>query len=95
MAVDELSATFAALADATRRAILARLTDGEATVNELAEPFRSPYRPCRSTLGAGACRADRAGRTAQRRPLRLRADKLEDVVEWLDTAGSGRAASIA
>jgi DNA-binding transcriptional ArsR family regulator len=38
-AVDELSATFAALADPTRRPILARLTDGEATVNELAEPF--------------------------------------------------------
>jgi DNA-binding transcriptional ArsR family regulator len=86
MEVDELSATFAALADPTRRAILARLTDGEATVNELAEPFPITAQAVSKHVGV----LERAGliergRTAQRRPSRLRADKLEDVVEWLDT----------
>jgi DNA-binding transcriptional ArsR family regulator len=71
--VDELSATFAALADPTRRAILARLTDGEATVNELAEPFSITVQAVSKHLGV----LERAGliergRTAQRRPSRLR-----------------------
>ena len=49
MPADQLSTTFAALADPTRRAILARLAQGEATVNELAAPFPLPSRPCPST----------------------------------------------
>ncbi len=85
MPVDQLSATFAALADPTRRAILARLVDGEATVNELAEPFPMSAQ----AVGKHLRVLERAnlierGRTAQRRPSRLRAVALKDAADWLD-----------
>jgi DNA-binding transcriptional ArsR family regulator len=72
--VDELSATFAALADPTRRAILTRLIDGEATVTELAEPFPISVQAVSKHLGV----LERAGliergRRAQQRPVRLAA----------------------
>jgi DNA-binding transcriptional ArsR family regulator len=84
MAVDQLSDTFSALADPTRRAILARLADGEATVNELAEPFPVSLQAVSKHLKV----LERAGliargKTAQWRPCRLRAAPLEDVTQWL------------
>jgi DNA-binding transcriptional ArsR family regulator len=85
MATDQLSSTFAALADPTRRAILGRLADGEATVNELAEPFPLSVQAVSHHLKvleqAGLITR---GRTAQLRPSRLRAEPLEDAVEWLE-----------
>jgi DNA-binding transcriptional ArsR family regulator len=85
MPVDQLSATFAALADPTRRAILARLVEGEATVNELAAPFPMSAQ----AVGKHLRVLERAGlierrRTAQLRPSRLRAVALKDAAEWLD-----------
>jgi DNA-binding transcriptional ArsR family regulator len=85
MAIDELSGTFAALADPTRRAILGRLAEGEATVNELAEPFPISMQAVSHHLKvleqAGLITR---GRTAQLRPSRLRAEPLEEAVEWLE-----------
>jgi DNA-binding transcriptional ArsR family regulator len=83
--VDQLSTTFAALADPTRRAILTRLTDGEATVNELAEPFPISVQAVSQHLQV----LERAGliergRMAQLRPSRLRAAALKDAAEWLE-----------
>jgi DNA-binding transcriptional ArsR family regulator len=83
--VDELSSTFAALADPTRRAILARLAAGEATVNELAKPFPITVQAVSKHLKV----LERAGlversRSAQLRPARLRGDRLEEAVEWLE-----------
>jgi DNA-binding transcriptional ArsR family regulator len=85
MAVDQLTRTFAALADPTRRAILARLAEGEATVNELAEPFPISSQAVSKHLKV----LERAGlitrgRTAQLRPSRLRAAPLKDAVDWLE-----------
>jgi DNA-binding transcriptional ArsR family regulator len=85
MAVDQLSATFAALADPTRRAILGRLAEGEATVNELAEPFPITVQAVSKHLKV----LERAGlitrgRTAQLRPSRLHGAPLKDAAEWLD-----------
>ena len=85
MTVDQLSSTFAALADPTRRAILARLADGEATVNQLAEPFPITIQAVSKHLKV----LERAGliargRTAQLRPSRLRGAPLRDAVEWLE-----------
>ncbi len=85
MAIDQLSITFAALADPTRRAILARLAEGEATVNELARPFPMSVQAVSKHLKT----LERAGlitrgRTAQLRPSRLQAAPLEDAVEWLE-----------
>ncbi len=85
MTVDQLSGTFGALADPTRRAILARLTEGEATVNELAEPFPVSVQAVSKHLKV----LERAGlitrgRTAQWRPCRLRAAPLGDVTNWLE-----------
>jgi DNA-binding transcriptional ArsR family regulator len=82
---DGLDATFAALADPTRRAILARLAGGEATVNELAEPFPITVQAVSKHLRV----LERAGliersRTAQLRPSRLRGAPLRDASEWLD-----------
>jgi DNA-binding transcriptional ArsR family regulator len=84
--VDQLSATFAALADPTRRAILARLVEGEATVTELAEPFPMSAQ----AVGKHLRVLERAGlierrSTAQLRPSRLRAVALKDAAEWFDT----------
>jgi DNA-binding transcriptional ArsR family regulator len=82
---DRLNRTFAALADPTRRAILARLAEGEATVNELAEPFPITVQAVSQHLKvleqAGLIAR---GRTAQQRPARLRVEALEDAVEWLE-----------
>ncbi len=82
---DHLSSTLAALADPTRRAIVARLSEGEATVTELAAPFRM-------TLPGVAKHVkvlERAGlversRIAQRRPCRLKPDALKGVAFWLE-----------
>jgi DNA-binding transcriptional ArsR family regulator len=86
MAVDQLTRTFAALADPTRRAILGRLAEGEATVRELAEPFPISSQAVSKHLTV----LERAGlitrgRTAQLRPSRLQAAPLEDAVDWLET----------
>jgi len=80
-----LDATFAALADPTRRAILARLASGDATVNELAEPF-SMSQPAISKHLKVLERAGliSRGRDAQRRPRRLEAQPLADASEWLE-----------
>jgi DNA-binding transcriptional ArsR family regulator len=81
----QLDATFAALADPTRRAILARLASGEATVNELAEPF-SISQPAISKHLKVLERAGliSRGRDAQRRPRRLEAQPLAEASEWLE-----------
>jgi DNA-binding transcriptional ArsR family regulator len=85
MPTDQLSATFAALADPTRREILGRLAEGEATVNELAEPFPISVQAVSQHLKvleqAGLITR---GRTAQLRPSRLRAAPLEHAVQWLE-----------
>jgi DNA-binding transcriptional ArsR family regulator len=85
VAVDELTNTFAALADPTRRAILGRLAEGEATVNELAEPFPITVQAVSQHLKV----LERAGlitrsRTAQLRPSRLQGAPLKDAVDWLE-----------
>lgn len=80
-----LDATFAALADPTRRAILARLALGEATVSELAQPFALSQPTISKHLKvlehAGLIEADR---DAQRRPRRLKAETMKDISEWLE-----------
>jgi DNA-binding transcriptional ArsR family regulator len=81
---DPLSTTFAALADPTRRAILARLADGEATVTELAAPFDLSL-PAISKHLKVLQRAGlvEQGRQAQWRPCRLRPERLRDVADWI------------
>jgi DNA-binding transcriptional ArsR family regulator len=84
VAVDQLSTTFAALADPTRRAILARLAESEATVTELAEPFPITLQAVSKHLKV----LEEAGlitrtRTAQLRPSRLRGAPLKDVADWV------------
>jgi DNA-binding transcriptional ArsR family regulator len=85
MADDELSITFAALADPTRRAILARLATGEATVNELAEPFAMSLQAVSKHLKvlehAGLISR---GRNAQYRPCRLEAEQLDHAIDWIE-----------
>jgi DNA-binding transcriptional ArsR family regulator len=85
MAVDELTVTFAALADPTRRAILTRLAEGEATVNELAEPFPISVQAVSKHLKvlehAGLITR---GRSAQLRPSRLQGAPLKQAVDWLE-----------
>src|SRR5213596_3240062 len=86
MPTDQLSDTFSALADPTRRAILRRLADGEATVNELAEPFSISLQAVSKHLKV----LERAGlitrgRTAQLRPSRLEGARLREAVQWLET----------
>jgi len=82
---DRLSATFAALADPTRRAILERLSLGEASVKELGEPFRITQPGVSKHLkvleGAGLITR---GRTAQWRPCRLDAGPLKEVARWME-----------
>src|SRR5882672_11576295 len=84
MSPDHLDVTFAALADPTRRAILARLTLGEASVNELAEPFAMSQPAISKHLkvlqGAGLISRSR---DAQRRPCRLEAQPLAEATGWL------------
>jgi DNA-binding transcriptional ArsR family regulator len=82
---DRLTDTFAALADPTRRAILARLAAGEASVTELAEPFAmsqpaiSKHLKVLERAGLIAC-----GRDAQRRPRRIDAGPLAEATQWLE-----------
>jgi len=85
MAVDQLSSTFAALADPTRRAILGRLAEGDATVSELAEPFPITVQAVSKHLKV----LERAGlitrgRMAQLRPSRLQGAPLGDAAAWLE-----------
>jgi DNA-binding transcriptional ArsR family regulator len=85
MRPSRLDATFAALADPTRRAILARLASGEATVTELAEPFNMTQPAISKHLKV----LERAGlisrgRDAQRRPRRLEAKPLAEATRWLE-----------
>jgi DNA-binding transcriptional ArsR family regulator len=85
MPADRLTATFSALADPTRRAILARLATGECTVTELAAPFQMTMpaisKHLRVLEGAGLISRRRE---AQLRPCRLEAAPLRDVVEWAE-----------
>jgi DNA-binding transcriptional ArsR family regulator len=85
MPTDQLSTTFAALADPTRRAILARLAKGEACVTELAKPFEMSLPAISKHLKV----LERAhlisrGRDAQWRPCRLHAGPLKEVADWAD-----------
>src|SRR6059036_441062 len=85
MTVDQLTDTFAALADPTRRAILARLAEGEATVNELAAPFPITVQAVSKHLKV----LERAGmitrgRSAQLRPSRLQGARLKEASAWLE-----------
>jgi len=85
MTVDTLSTTFAALADPTRRAILARLASGERSVTELAAPFDMSLPAVSKHLRV----LERAGliargREAQWRPCRLEADPLKQVADWAE-----------
>ena len=82
---DELSRTFAALADPTRREILTRLAAGEATVNQLAEPFALTQQAVSKHIKV----LERAGlvsrlRVAQSRPCRIEPARFEDAAEWID-----------
>jgi DNA-binding transcriptional ArsR family regulator len=85
MSPDHLSTTFAALADPTRRAILARLASGEKSVNELAEPFEMSLPAVSKHLkvleSAGLIAR---GREAQWRPCRLEAGPLKDASNWVE-----------
>ena len=86
MQSDQLSLTFAALADPTRRSILTRLAEGEATVIELAEPFAVSLPAISRHLKV----LERAGliarsREAQWRPSRLQADPLDEAVAWMQS----------
>ena len=86
MLSDPLSLTFAALADPTRRSILSRLAEGEATVGELAEPFSVSLPAISRHLKV----LERAGlivrrREAQSRPRRLEADPLDEALEWIQS----------
>ena len=85
MPTDHLSVTFGALADPTRRAILARLTKGEASVTDLAKPFDMTLPAVSKHLKV----LERAGliarsRDAQWRPCRLRAQRLEEAAAWVE-----------
>src|ERR1700755_1286091 len=86
MTPDQLDATFAALADPTRRPSLARLAEGEASVMELAEPFAMSQPAISKHLKV----LERAGlvsrgRDAQRRPVRLEAKPMAEAAGWLET----------
>jgi DNA-binding transcriptional ArsR family regulator len=85
MSPDRLSSTFAALADPTRRAILARLASGETSVTDLAKPFDislpAVSRHLKVLEGAGLIAR---GRDAQWRPCRLQATPLKSVADWVE-----------
>ncbi len=85
MSSDQLTATFSALADPTRRAILAKLSSGEASVTELADPFKMSLPAVSKHLKV----LERAGliarsREAQWRPCRLEARPLKDAADWVE-----------
>src|SRR3989442_15911667 len=88
MATDQLSVTFAALADPTRRAILARLSEGEASVTELAKPFALSLPGISKHLKvlqrAGLVRQSRKG---QWRPCRLAGARLKEAARWVGRDG--------
>ena len=85
MPIDHLSTTFAALADPTRRAILARLADGEKSVKELARPFDMSGPAITKHLKVlERAKLIARGRHAQWRPCRLRAKPLKEVAEWVE-----------
>jgi DNA-binding transcriptional ArsR family regulator len=85
MSPDQLSTIFAALADPTRRAILARLAQGEASVKELAEPFAiSPPAVTKHLKVLRRAGLITQGRQAQWRPCRIQAAPLKDVAAWLE-----------
>ena len=84
MSADHLSSTFAALADPTRRAILARLASGESSVTEIAKPFKMSLPAITKHLKV----LERGGlitrsREAQWRPCKLKAEPLKEAVDWL------------
>ena len=82
---DQLSVTLAALADPTRRAILARLMGGETSVTALARPFRMSLPAVSKHLKVlERSRLIARGRTAQWRPCRLKAKPLKEAVDWLE-----------
>ena len=86
MPTDQLSLTFSALADPTRRSILTRLAEGEATVSELAAPFTMSLPAISRHLKV----LERAGlivrsREAQWRPSRMQADPLDEAVDWMQS----------
>ena len=85
MSPDRLSATFAALADPTRRAILARLASGQTSVTDLAKPFDISLPAVSKHLkvleGAGLIARSR---DAQWRPCRLQANPLKDIADWVE-----------
>jgi DNA-binding transcriptional ArsR family regulator len=84
-AADHLSVVFGALADPTRRAILARLAEGQATVNQLAEPFDMTLPAISKHLKVlERARLISRGREAQWRPCRLEAEGLREASEWVD-----------
>lgn len=92
---DELSTLFAALADPTRRAILSRLAEGDATVNELAEPFAITFQAVSKHLKV----LERAGlvsrgRQAQFRPVRLEPDGFDPAARWLEDHRAMRLAQL-
>lgn len=82
--IDPLSATFAALADPTRRAMLVRLAEGEASVNELAEPFAMSLpavsKHIKVLQKAGLITK---GREAQWRPCRIEGENLKEAMDWI------------
>jgi DNA-binding transcriptional ArsR family regulator len=85
VATDQLTLTFAALADPTRRAIIGRLAEGEATVNELAEPFAMSLQAVSRHIHV----LERAGlvsrgRERQTRPCRLEVDAFRTATDWID-----------
>jgi len=85
MTTDQLSTTFAALADPTRRAILHRLSRGETSVKELARPFRiSGPAISRHLKVLARARLIERSRHAQWRPCRLKAKPLKEAVDWLE-----------
>ena len=86
MPTDQLTLTFAALADPTRRSILTRLSEGEATVNEIAEPFPMSLPAISRHLKV----LERAGliargRDAQWRPSRMQTEPLDEAVDWMES----------
>lgn len=86
MPTDQLSRTFSALADPTRRDLVARLATGDATLTELAEPYAMSLQAVSKHLAV----LERAGlvtrsKDAQRKPVHLHADVLEPVTDWLET----------
>ena len=86
MTTDQLSLTFAALSDPTRRSILTRLAEGEATVSELADPFEMSLPAISRHLKV----LERAGliarsREAQWRPSRMQAEPLDEAVGWMES----------